>query len=444
MTEQNKPSADLISGKFRLADAQREYAGYVARNAFTNASPESVAANQAEVAKWLASAIKGLTDISKRLKESPASYYVNNEEKKRNEGIKEAADFTRAVCLTMIQQPADKLDVLRKAAIKAFESYVKEYPQGKYASKAMLQIGTLYTILKDVPNAQAAFEKLSKDYPSSDEAKNSIPRLADSLIRMGLVGEGVAKYREMFATKGTYTDSQFMDAAKALETAREFDLALQGYDKVLAMTKDKNLTAMAKLGRASALTGQKRFMDAFTVLKEFTKEYAKLEIVVDANLLLVEVASEVGKTEKDNEARKNYFNAAVEALRMVKLYKEAQVKLGKPLAHPAELKELDLKAGEVLVRKMQAEKSLGLNEQAAESRGRAIVAFTGIVVSIDPSNVALANVLEKAYYNALPLMLEHKVYEDAIADGENYLKQFPNGKYRTDVQNWVNQAKITK
>jgi TolA-binding protein len=444
MTEQNKLSAELISGKFRLADAQREYAGYVARNAFTNASPESVSANQAEVAKWLARAISALTDISKRLKESPASYFVNADEKKRNEDIKEAADFTRAICLTMIQQPADKLDLLRKAAIKAFEAYVKEYPQGKYASKAMLQIGTLHTILKDVPNAQAAFEKLSKDYPASDEAKNSIPRLAQSLIQMGLVGEGVAKYREMFAAKGKYTDTQFMDAAKALEGSREFDLALQGYDNVLAMTKDKGLTAMAKLGRASAFTGQKRFTEAFTLLKEFTKEYAKLEIVVDANLLLVEVASEVGKTEKDNDARKSYFNAAVEALQMVKRYKEAQVKAGKPLKHPAELKELDLMAGEVLVRKMQAEKALGLDEQAVQTRGHAIVAFTGIVVSIDPSNVALANVLEKAYYNALPLMVEHKVFEDVIADGENYLKQFPNGKYRTDVQNWVNQAKITK
>jgi len=444
MTEQNKLSAELISGKFRLADAQREYAGYVARNAFTNASPESVSANQAEVAKWLARAISALTDISKRLKESPASYYVNAEEKKRNEDIKEAADFTRAICLTMIQQPADKLDLLRKAAIKAFEAYIKEHPQGKYASKAILQIGTLYTILKDVPNAQAAFEKLSKDYPASDEAKNSIPRLADSLIKMGLVGEGVAKYREMFATKAKYSDTQFMDAAKALEGSREFDLALQGYENVLAMTKDKGLTAMAKLGRASALTGQKRFTDAFALLKEFTKEYAQLEIVVDANLLLVEVASEVGKTEKDNDARKSYFNAAVEALQMVKRYKEAQVKLGKPLKHPAELKELDLMAGEVLVRKMQAEKALGLTDQAVQTRGHAIVAFTGIVVSIDPSNVALANVLEKAYYNSLPLMVEHKVFEDVIADGENYLKQFPNGKYRTDVQNWVNQAKITK
>jgi TolA-binding protein len=93
---------------------------------------------------------------------------------------------------------------------------------------------------------------------------------------------------------------------------------------------------------------------------------------------------------------------------------------------------------------MQAEKALGLTDQAVQTRGHAIVAFTGIVVSIDPNNVALANVLEKAYYNALPLMVEHKVYEDVITDGGNYLKQFPNGKYRTDVQLWIDQAKITK
>jgi len=444
LTEQNKPSSELISGKFRLADAQREYASIVAKNAFTNAAPEAVAANQAEVAKWLARAIASLSDITKRLNDSPAAYFLNAEEKKRNEQIKEAATFTRAICLTQIQQPAEKLADLRKAAIKAFEAYVKDYPQGKYAPRAQLQIGTLYTILLDVPNAQTAFEKLSRDYPSSDEAKNSIPMLAASLIEMGLRGEGVAKYRQMFAASGKYTDGQFLAAGKALEEAREFDLALQSYEKAMALTKDKTVTALAKLGKARTLVGQKRFSDAYKMLLDFTKEYAKLEVVVDANLMLVEVASEVGKTEKDNLERKRLFNSAIEALQMVKRYKEEGVRLGKPLANPGELKELDLMAGEILVRKMQAEKALGLNEQAVETRGHAIVAFTGISVSIDPNNVALANVLEKAYYHALPLMVEHKLFEDVITDGENYLKQFPNGKYRTDVQSWVSQAKITK
>jgi TolA-binding protein len=434
LTEQNKPSSELISGKFRLADAQREYASIVAKNAFTNAAPEAVAANQAEVAKWLARAIASLTDITKRLNESPASYFLNAEEKKRNEQIKEAATFTRAICLTQIQQPADKLADLRKAAIKAFEAYVKDYPQGKYAARAQMQIGTLYTILQDVPNAQAAFEKLSKDYPGSDEAKNSIPELARSLIEMGFKGEGVAKYRQMFAASGKYTDGQFLAAGKALEDAREFDLALQSYEKAMSLTKDKTVTALAKLGKARTLVGQKRFSDAYKMLLDFTKEYAKLQVVVDANMLLIETASELGKAEKDNQERKNLFNSAIAALSMVKGYTK----------DPAELKELDLKAGEILVRKMQAEKALGLNDQAVETRGHAIVAFTGISVSIDPNNAALANVLEKAYYNALPLMVEHKLFEDVILDGEKYLKQFPNGKYRTDVQSWVNQAKITK
>jgi TolA-binding protein len=434
LTEQSKPSSELISGKFRLADAQREYASSVAKNAFTNAAPEAVAANQAEVAKWLARSIASLSDITKRLTESPAAYYLNAEEKKRNEMIKEASSFTRAICLTQIQQPAEKLTDLRKAAIKAFEAYVKDYPQGKYAPRAQLQIGTLYTILLDVPNAQTAFEKLSRDYSSSDEAKNSIPMLAASLIEMGLRGEGVAKYRQMFAASGKYTDAQFLAAGKALEDAREFDLALQSYEKAMTLTKDKTVTALAKLGKARTLVGQKRLSDAYKLLDEFTKEYAKLHIVVDANMLLIEVASEMGKAEKNNDERKRLFNSAIAALSMVKGYTK----------DPAELKELDLKAGEILVRKMQAEKALGLKEMAVETRGHAIVAFTGIVVSIDPNNVALANVLEKAYYNALPLMVEHKLYEDVISDGEKYLTQFPTGKYRTDVQNWVSQAKITK
>ena len=434
LSEQNKPSSELISGKFRLADAQREYASIVAKNAFTNAAPEAVVANQAEAAKWLARAIAGLTDITKRLTESPAAYYLNTEDKKRNEMIKEASTFTRAICLTQIQQPAEKLADLRKAAIKAFEVYVKDYPQGKYAPRAQLQIGTLYTILLDVQNAQTAFEKLSRDYSSSDEAKNSIPMLAASLIDMGLRGEGVAKYRQMFAASGKYTDSQFLAAGKALEDAREFELAIQSYDKASSLTKDKTVAALAKLGRARTLVGQKRFSDAYKLLEEFTKEYAKLRIVVDANMFLIEVASEMGKAEKNNEERKRLFNSAIAALSMVKGYTK----------DPAELKELDLKAGEILIRKMQAESALGLKEMSVETRGHAIVAFTGIVVSIDPNNVALANVLEKAYYNALPLMLEHKLYEDVISDGEKYLTQFPNGKYRKDVQNWVNQAKITK
>jgi hypothetical protein len=78
----------------------------------------------------------------------------------------------------------------------------------------------------------------------------------------------------------------------------------------------------------------------------------------------------MGKVEKDNQERKRLFNSAIAAIKMVEGYTK----------EPAELKELDLKKGEILVRKMLAEKALGLNDQAVETRGHAIVAFSGIVV----------------------------------------------------------------
>jgi TolA-binding protein len=155
-------------------------------------------------------------------------------------------------------------------------------------------------------------------------------------------------------------------------------------------------------------------------------------LVVDANLLLVEVASEEGKAEKDDLERTKLFNQAVDALKMCKLY----------LKEEEQQKDLDLRAGEILIRKMAAEKKLGLNEKAAESRGKAIVAFQVLISTVNPGNVKLAAVLEKAYYHCMPLLLEHKKYKEAVEDCETYLRIFPNGRYTTDIQNWLNQAKI--
>lgn len=436
LSERERPGHALVVATFRLADAYREYGISLLRGSGTNetADAEQKAAEQKQGVNMLSKAVMSFNNVAKMLDENAAAYQQNDEEKQRNEQMRELAVFTKAVCLTQINHPEDKLPVLRKLAINGYEDYVKRFPNGKYAPKAQLQIGTLYTILQDTANAQAAFEKLSKNYPESDEAKNAVPMQAAALIEIGLRGEGVAKYRQMFAAGGTYTEGQFMAAARALEENREYDMAIQAYDKVLASAKDMGQIANAHLGRARALVGVKKYAEAHKALDAFIKdkELSKLQLVVDANLLLVEVASEEGKTEKDDTERTRLFNAAVDALKMVKKYR----------TKPEELAELDLMAGEILLRKLAAEKKLGLNEQAAETRGKAIVAFQAMIMSMDPGNAALANALEKAYFYCLPLLLEHKKYKDAEEDCERYLSLFPDGRYKTDVQNWLNQARI--
>ncbi|MDD2454849.1 MAG: hypothetical protein PHE10_00805, partial [Kiritimatiellae bacterium] len=432
-----RPGQALVAGRFRLADAYREYGNLQLRAWATNttAAAEQREAGQREAVTLLTKAALGFGGVVSMLAgEGADAYQANADEKRRNAQMAELALFTKAVCLTQINYPADRLPALRKMAIASFEDYVKSYPSGQYAPRAQLQIGTLYTILEDVPNSQAAFEKLSKSYPESDEAKNSVPMLAAALIDMGLRGEGVAKYRQMFAVDGTYTEGQFMAAATALEEAREHDMALQAYDKVLASAKDVSLKARAMLGRARSLRGQKKFSEARKLLEGFIndKDLSKLQLVVDANMLLVEVASEEGKDERDDNERTKLFNVAVDSLKMVKRYRTT----------PKEMAELDLMAGEMLLRKMEAEKALGLDAQSAETRGKAIVAFQVMIMNINPGNVNLAGVLEKAYYYCLPLLLEHEKYRDAEEDCQKYLELFPNGRWITDVRNWLNQARI--
>ncbi len=427
-----RPGHALVVGRFSLAEACREYGNIQLKAMHTNVTAEAA---QREAVTWITKAALGFGGVVSMLAgEGAAAYQSSAEEKQRNEQMAEMALFTKAVCLTQINYPADRLPALRKMAIASFEEYVKSYPAGRYAARAQLQIGTLYTIMEDVPNSQAAFEKLSKNFPESDEAKNSVPMLAAALIDMGLRGEGVAKYRQMLSVDGKYTEGQFMAAAEALENAREYDMALQAYEKVLAMAKELSLTARAKLGRARSLRGLKKFGEARKLLEEFvgSKELSKLQLVVDANMLLVEVASEEGKDVRDDNERTKLFNTAVDALKMVKRYRTA----------PQELAELDLMAGEVLLRKRDAEKTLGLESQAADTRGKAIVAFQVMIMNINPGNVSLAGVLEKAYYYCLPLLLEHKKYRDAEEDCLKYLELFPNGRWTTDVRNWLNQAKI--
>ena len=432
LATRERPDHTLIVGKFRLADAYREYGSYLIKG--EDIAEEQKADSQKEGVTWLAKAAQGFSEVSKLLDENATAYQRNDEEKQRNEQLREQSVFIRAVCLAQINQPEGDLPALRKQAVVAFEDYVKRFPKGKNAPKAQLQIGTLYTILQDTANAQSAFEKLAKDYPDSDEAKNSVPLQAAALIEIGLRGEGVAKYRQMFATGGTYTDSQFMLAGRALEEAREYDVAVQAYDKVLAGAKEIGLIANARLGRARSLVGQKKYGEAHKVLEAFIKdkELSKLMLVVDANLLLVEVASEEGKAEKDDKERARLFTAAVEAIDMAARYRTNAV----------DRAELSLKTGEILLRKKEAEKKLGLTSQEAKTRGEAIVAFQVMIMNMDPGHAAIQPSLEKAYFYCLPLLLEHKKFKDAEEDCERYLSQFPDGRYRTDVQNWLNQAKI--
>ncbi len=451
LRKSDRPGHNLPVAMFRLAEAQRSYGNKLMKSASTNETAEAMLR---ESALQLTKAAVGFGSVFTMLSGGEADAYQRNaEERERNGQMREMAAFTKGVALVQMQHPKERLETFRKLAVQAFEDYLKQYPESRYSARAQMQIATIYTVLagtaqEDAAKAeyakqsQQAFETLSKKYPHSEEAKNSVPQLAKYLMEMGLRGDAIAKYREMFTGDGRYTSAEFNEAGMALLDSKEFPLALQAFNKALDGAKDDQtgIRAVGMLGKAEALMGQRKFAEARKILADFIADakLAATRLVVDANMRLVEAASEEGKVEADNDRRRDLFNQAVDALKFVKAWysREGAAENKRKIA------EIDLVTGDLMVRKMEAEKNLQLDEQMAESRGKAILAYMTIIDRFDPGDADMAPYLEKAYFAFIPLLLEHRQFEQVVEDSQNYLNLFPDGLHRTRIETWMNQAKI--
>ena len=292
-----------------------------------------------------------------------------------------------------------------------------------------------------------ALDRLSEKYPDSDEAKNAKPRLAKNLIEMGMKKEGAEIYAEMLHTDGSYTAWQFVNAGEALIEGKSWDLANQAFEKAirLAGTNQVTVAAKARLGQARSLWKQKSYAEAREALDLFLSDpkMAKMAIAADANFMLVEVASDQGRGEKDSTMRTKHFNAAIGALKKVRQYWSK-----KPMW---EQDQLDLLSGDILVDRMKAEEAMGLKDEAMETCGTAASKFQVFIQSrganedhpIDKMEAGAVANLERAYASLIPLLVKQGAANAdlVIKYGQQYLDLFPNGKSRTLIENGMNQAR---
>lgn len=287
--------------------------------------------------------------------------------------------------------------------------------------------------MRDAAKAEATLSRLIKDYPDSQEARSALPLIADNLMKLGMREEAVPRYRQMFAETGSkYSDLDLLRAAQVLTTVKEYDLAQQGLDRVLSRAKDDKILAPAKLAQANLLLMRGQYAEAVTALQAFIKDYAGYALMLDANEMLGRAASEAGMREKNDLQRKLLFNAAVEAVKQVRQRRTNQV----------EMAESDIQVGRIMARKAKAEMEFGKPEAADDSRGKALISYQAFIDSTNPSNLALAPLIETAYFESTPLLLEHKKWRFAAENCTEYLNTFPRGRYIGQMRSWLNQAQI--
>ena len=436
-----------LQAQFRLAQMyQRDGLDMIAAVS-TNDTSEAVEATERRGTAQIIRAIKTFSGFTAAVDAALKSPSTGKEDAEKYRELREAALFMVGECWSRMTRPEKNIPTYRKRAADSYEAYLKEYPDGRYAKGGYVKLGTIYTALKDMEKSKSALDRLSRTFPDSDEAKNAKPRLAKSLMEMGLRKEATEVYSEMLRTDGAYTAGQFADAGEALIEAKSWDLANQAFEKSirLAGTNHVATVARARLGQAKSAWKQGSLAEAREALDHFLGDpkMSRMAIAADANFMLVEVASEQGRTEKDATMRGKYFGAAIGALKKVRQYWSKKPQW--------EQDQLDLLSGDVLVRRMKAEEAMGLKDDARDTCGKAAAVFQVFLQAhgvdeehpLDKMEPGAVGNLERAYATMVPLFsqLGAEQADRVMKYGQEYLDLFPNGKARTEIANCMNKAK---
>ena len=436
-----------LQAQFQLAQMYQRDGLDILAAASTNETPEAVEADEKRGTAQIIRAVKNFSGFASAADAALADPGTSEGDRKSYGELREAAMFMVGECWSRMNRPEKNLKMYRDRAAQSYEAYVAAYPEGQWAKVAYVKLGTIFTAIGDVEKSKDALDRLSKKFPDSDEAKNAKPRLAKNLIEMGMRREGADIYAEMLRTDGAYTAAQYVNAGEALIDAKSWDLANQAFEKAirLAGTNQVVTAAKARLGQARTSWKQGSLAEAREALDLFLSDpkMSKMSIAADANFMLVEVASDQGRGEKDATMRTKYFNAAIGALKKVRQYWKNRPQW--------EQDQLDLLSGDVLVDRMKAEEAMGLKEESLETCGGAASKFQTFLQShgateshpiekMEPGEIAN---LERAYASLLPLFVRQGSDQAdlVLKYGQQYLDLFPNGKSRTAIENCMNQAK---
>ncbi len=422
----DRPGQPLVTARFQLAQAYRT------RNVrkLRSDTPEEVeAANEG-----LRRTVQLYSDILTMLEDDDArAFQANEEERRRNQTIREASLFGRAYSLSVMTLPEDRVEEFKHRAIEVYEEMLQAFPESEYAPGVLSQIGTLWVTLGDNTKADEALTRLNERFPDSNEARMALYTRGRTLIELGFRGEGVRVLTQMFEDASRYPPHQMLAAGRELLQSREYELALQAFDAAIEGAADQQSISMpATLGRANVLLQQEQHAEAVEVLEGFLKNFPRSMLTIDANLKLSQAASELAVTQAERRDRVRLFNRAIEAMRVVRGTR----------TEPGELARTDNDIGQILLRKAEAERRHDDAERARTFTLHAIAHWITVIDSANPSLPEVAPHLEESFRQCIPLMLRVNEPGDAAEYAQRYLELFPSGRFVTDVRNWLNEATI--
>ena len=402
LQQRERPGSMYINARFRLAQAYMQLGE-----------------------KYLPTAYNRFTELVALIRKEGDTQYANSgEDREANQKALEGSLFYSSIALSRIKPSEDKVALYRQKAIDGLEDLVRTFPQSAFAPAALNQVGTFYVLLEKPEEARTAFDRLRKDYPGSDEAKNSRFLLAKALLELGYRDKAVAIFKEMFEGGGDYTGGQILTAGRELLKAGEAEIALQAFDRVLKTEKDRPALEPATLGKGQALLALGRVGEAGEVLKQMLNQYQNSGYTVPACLALSQAFAKSGSTETDADKRGQYFRDAVKAMNRARMFEKA----------PGGRAELDVGVARIYANMATSERQFGTPETLAEARGMAVATYQTLITLADARDAEVRKHIETAYGECLPLLADMEKWEDVLQDADQYLELFPRGPFASEAR----------
>ncbi len=391
----------------------------------------------------LQNAIKVYSEVVQLVKSDDKRYFKNQEERAHNRVNMEAAIFFKALCLTMLTEPADQANAFKEKAIGDYRMLLQEFPKSQYAAAALSRVGVLWTLLGNAQEAEKALRELEEKYPDTEEAKNSKFMLAKSLLELKKRDQAIAVFKEMFgAGSGKFSGSQMLTAGRELLIANEYEIAMQAFDQALVKANGvRNVEEPALLGKGKCLTELKRYAEGGKILTQMLAKFEKSGYTVEACLNLSRCTAELASEEKDAAKRRAMFDDSVKAMQRVLKYDST----------PARRTEVAVAVGKINERKAKAEAANNQTDagkaKAREYLNDAIASYLTMLQMTDANAPGVTPHLQDAYAACVPLLLEtvdqgKERVEMAIEECDAYIQRYPEGKYITEIRRWRSQAMI--
>ncbi|HMP72438.1 MAG TPA: tetratricopeptide repeat protein [Kiritimatiellia bacterium] len=340
---------------------------------------------------------------------SPAGnpYGATEAARETNAATLERAVFQLANSFARISEPAASVPQLRQQAIRAFDQFVRTYPESELAPRALSGKGTVLLELRQYAEASKTFDELAERYPNSPEGQNALFSLARSAMEIGQFDQAVGAFNRMVADAERYSPNEFLrigqlmiDNGFANEAIKAFDQVPRDGDRSLV---ERALFGVARAHQAAGIkaVGEGRqaeavasFDRAIAAVDDMLEKFPRSGLFFEAKFLIGEAHRDAGR-----------FHEAVEALRDVFNFGQDQAQLDR------------------------ATMALAAVQRGHGDLVGALASYQRLVLLSDPSKPDLRPKIEEAAVASVEIARELSRWQTVVDAADQYLNIFPQGQH---------------